>query len=600
MRQFLKIVFGNLVAMGLFAFVIFLLFGAVITAIVVQEPPKTVPDQAVLVFDMTVNLTDSPPSSDLWDMVERSLGGSSISTESLRTVVDTLDRAAKDPKITALHLSGSFVSANYGSGFSALRELRLAVERFKESGKPVLAYLETPSPRDFYVASAADEIHLHPYGALPMAGLASQQIFLGGFLEKYGVGIQTTRAGRYKSAVEMFTEEQMSEANREQTEVLLNDFWQEILHTLESARGVDRAALQQVADTRGFFEPEEALQAGLVDAVSHFDEMLDATRARAGQSPNGPLVQVAFDIYAATEREKRTPRRRAARDLVAVVYVEGDIVDGEGMVGTAGGDRLAREIRRLRGNDRVKAMVVRVNSPGGSVSAAEIIRREVDLAAATMPVVVSFGSYAASGGYWISAGADRIFTQPTTITGSIGGFGLIPNFQELADRHKVRFDTVKTGEFADMFSVTRPKTEREMEVIQEVVDRIYGDFLTIVAEGRNLSVEAVDELGQGRVWSGREALRLGLADEFGGLREAIAHAAADAGLERWEVVEHPRRLEWAEALAEALGGEPVPPLLRQGPAGRLIGELHEEYRLLQSLNDPRGVYLRMPFSLKIQ
>lgn len=596
MKTFVKIVLGNLVALVLFGFVALAFFGLAITAIFVSEEPTRVAGGSVLVFDMSANITDAPPAADLWRALEEAMGPAGAPTYSLRSVTSSIRAAASDPKISALFIHGNLIPENYGSGFSALRELRLALQEFREAGKPLLVYVETPAVRDYYVISVSDQIMMNPFGMIGLNGLASQQVFIRNALERYGVGVQVTRAGRYKAAVEMFTEEQMSDANRSQMEELLADLWNEILLGVGEDRGVSPNTLQTLADTRGFIEPDRALEAGLVDRVGYFDEALDALRELTGTRAGESFPQVDLNTYAGTLDGGSSLR---GKSTIAVVYVEGDIVDGEGRIGSVGGNRYAREIRKLRQDPSVRAMVIRVNSPGGSVSAAETIQREIVRARETMPVVVSFGTMAASGGYWISTHSDRIYAQPNTITGSIGVFGIIPNIQEISNRFGITFDEVKTAKFADVFSLVRPKTEEEMERIQEMVDQIYQDFLARVADGRGMSVEEVDELAQGRIWSGTEALRLNLVDEIGGLRDAIAFAGEKAGLVSWQLKEFPRSADLAEILSEMLSSEQIP-LVGRHPIGRWVRELGSDYEALQMLNDPRGIYARLPFSLRIR
>lgn len=599
MKVFLKIVFGNLVAMMLFLLLLFFLFGATFSALLMTGGRETsVGRNSVLVFDLTMNLMDAPPSAEFMQVIEQSMGRQSVPTYSLRTVTEALRQAAADQRISSLYLSGNFVPQEYGSGFSALRELRQALLEFKQSGKPVIAYLENPTVREYYVTSVADRIILNPYGVVGINGLASQQIFLAGALEKYGVGIQVTRAGRYKAAVEMFTEQQMSSDNRSQMTELLSDIWGEILTSIGESRGISTEELQGLTDARGYIEPDRAVEHGLVDSVGYFDQVMDDLREISGSAGNATFPQVDLDSYIAARSDKSSGTSGKG-DLIAVVYVEGDIIDGDGMPGSVGGDTYARELRSLRLNHNVSAIVVRINSPGGSVTAAETIQREIALAREQKPVIVSFGSFAASGGYWIAAEADRIFAQPNTITGSIGVFGILPNLQELAKGHGVTFETVRTGRFADVFTLTRPKTDEEMELIQEVVDEIYSEFVARVARGRDMTIQEADQLSQGRIWSGKQALRHGLVDEIGGLHDAIAHAAEQAGLSSWQLYEFPRTAEFAEVLAEMFSTDRAPLVVRD-PVQKLVGDLQGDYRTLQLMNDPRGIYARLPFSLRIQ
>jgi len=598
MKVFFKIVFGNLVALFLFMVLAFFFFGATFSALLMTDRTPRVERDSVLIFDMSSNITDAPPAAEFAQLVEQSMGRPAVPSHSLRTVTESIRRAATDDRISAVFLMGNFIPQGYGTGFSTLREVRMALQEFSESGKPIFAYLENPTVREYYVASAADRIVLNPYGVVGINGLASQQIFVAGLLERYGIEVQVTRAGRYKAAVELFTEQQMSPDNRAQTQALLDDIWNDILERISESRGISPQDLQALTDARGFIEPEQALEHRLVDKVGYFDEVMQDVREVAGRRDGVRFPQIDLANYASTfQTQQGRPAR--GRGTVAVIYVEGDLVDGDGFTGSVGGDRFAREIRQLRLNQTVDAIVVRVNSPGGSVTAAETIQRELALAAEEMPVIVSFGSVAASGGYWISTGAERIFAQPNTITGSIGVFGILPNFQQIANRHGITFDVARTGRYADVFSLVRPKTEDEMELIQEVVDEIYHDFLERVARGRNMTIEQADALGQGRIWSGQEAMRQGLVDEIGGLRDAIRHAGEAANLQQWEIYEFPRPVEFAEVLAEIFAPEHRP-LVARDPMQLFLRDLQSEFQSLQIMNDPRGLYVRMPFTLRIQ
>lgn len=602
MKEFVKIVFGNLVAMALFLFFGFVFIFVIMAALLMDRPEVTVDARSVMIFDMNVAITDAPPGADLWRLLHEATGGLAESALSLRTVAEAIERAAGDDRISALYLRGSFIASEVASGYPTLREVRMAIERFRESGKPVYAYLQNPSIRDYYVASVADEIFINPFGAIGLNGLASQQVFLAGLLEKYGVGVQVSRAGDFKAAVEIFSETEMSPENREQTTLMLADIWQEVLESIAAARGVPPEDLQRLTDTRGFLDPDEAVAHGLADRVGRFDEVLEALRDVTATRAGAAIPQIRLDTYHESLVHDRPAGRRRTTNRIAVVYLEGDLMDGTGMAGMVGGETYAREIRQLRQHPNIRALVIRVNSPGGSVTAADAIQREIALARQTMPVVVSFGSFAASGGYWVAVDSDRIFTQPSTITGSIGVFGVLPNFKELANRHGVNFDVVKTGEFADLFSVLRPKTEQEMALIQEFVDKVYDEFLERVARGRNLTVDQVRPLAGGRIWSGARAVESGLADEIGGLFDAIHYAAERAELDRWEIYEYPRPpRNFAEMLAEWFEEEEWQPLaIEERALDRVSRRTGLNLRIVESLNDPRGAYVRLPYLFRIE
>ena len=393
----------------------------------------------------------------------------------------------------------------------------------------------------------------------------------------------------------------MSPENREQTQKLLDDVWGTIVADVSKSRGVSPEAIQKTVDAEGIIKPGVALKARLIDRVAYRDEIIDRLKRETGvSSPTDTFKQVQLAYYSKTVPHPSTVGMAAGH--VAVIYAEGEIVEGEGDQTEIGGAKFAREVRRLREDSSVKAIVLRVNSPGGSASAAETIQRELRLARKVKPVVVSMGSYAASGGYWISTFGDRIFAEPNTITGSIGVFGIQPNLQKLANDHGITFDSVKTGTFAGFLTITRPKTDEELEVFQKLVDWIYGQFVAKVAEGRKLPISRVEEIAQGRVWSGLEAKKLGLVDEIGGLDAAIKYAGHQASMgEHFRITEYPRSRNLSEAIAEMLG-KVAPEGLHLHSTG-FVGEVKEriesEFAALRALNDPRGVYARLPVDLAI-
>jgi protease IV len=602
MKDFFKTVFAVLVALAFAGVLAMFLFAAIIGGLAsLGEQRPAIAAGSMLVYDLSINISDAPPSSDGREILNQALGQRGPSVLPLRSVVQAIDRAATDRNITGIYLHGSAQEIfGYYSGFAALKEVREALERFKTSGKPIVAYLGVANTRDYYLASVADRVVMSPFSVLYSPGLASEQMFLAGAFQRYGIGIQVTRVGRYKSAVEPFTLEQFSPENREQLEQLLGDLWGTYVQAVESSRGIAAGELQRLVDANALVYPEMALQFGLVNEIGYLPDTLESLRELT-KTPRGEETfrQVSLGSYVDAGRSPR-PQRRISPNQVAVLYAEGAIVDGEGASSDVGGERFARQLRQLRDDDNVKAVVLRVNSPGGSAFASEMIQREMVLTREVKPVVVSMGTVAASGGYWISAYSDRVFAQPNTITGSIGVFGIIPNLQQLANDHGVTFDRVKTGEFADLFSISRPKTPAEMDQIQRAVDSIYEAFLTKVSEGRGLERSKVEELAQGRVWSGTDALALGLVDEIGGLSDAIAYAAKEASLDRFTVVDFPATRSFMEQLAESLAGGDRSPVLKSDPFTQFVRQASHDLQVLRSLNDPMGVYALMPLTLSIK
>ncbi len=598
MKSFFASFLGTLTALVVFvlggAFLMFVGV-AMLAALGQQAPQQTVEKGAFLVFDLNTNITDAPSPFEGGGKLAAVLGADGKRLQ-LRLVLEALERARKDDRIAGLLLLGNLQPQDYGSGYAALREVRRAVEAFRASGKPVVAYAENMDTRDYYLMSAASEVVLHPFGLIWMPGLASEPMFFAGAFEKLGIGVQVTRSGRYKSYAETYVRKELSPEAREATQKLIDDLWGEIRNQTAESRKLTPVQLQGVIEQPQSQIGEVAVKNGLADRTAYWDQVLDDLKKRTGSDADErTFKQVALRTYL---KSGGAPAHHGGK--IAVVYAEGVIVDGEGEeTAEIGGDRFARELRGLRLDDEVKAVVLRVNSPGGSANASEVIQRELTLLRQDKPVVVSMGSVAASGGYWISTSADRIFAEPETITGSIGVIGILFNVQDLSKKIGVSFDVVKTGKFADTETISRPKTEEELSSIQATVDWIYDSFITRVAEGRKLDPAKVREIAQGRVWSGVDAKRLGLVDEFGGLEAAIAHAAslAKVGTD-YQLREYPGKKELGEVLQE-LFEETGDFMSRDTMAKELSRRVRTEWRALGQYNDPRHVYLRIPVELEL-
>lgn len=591
MKDFFKTFFAALLALIVAGGVAFILFFGVMAAIGASNKPS-VPSKAVLVFDMDTSLTDGQHDPEPSEAISEALGGGGGRSQALPAAIDAIDRAASDDRIAGLFLTGNLQAA----GPAQLRELREAILRFKAK-KPVIAYDLGWGKREFYVAAGASTVYVNPFGSVEVNGFASEPMFFGAAFKKYGVEVQVTRVGKYKSAVEPFILDKMSDPNREQVQKLLDDLWGDWKASVAKDRKTTPEALQALADEKGVLQAEEAKQAGLVDKIAPYDEVLDALKALAGRKPKDrDFPQIALATYAGIPGEAKRGHNR-----IAVLVAEGEIVDGEGKANQIGGDSLSRELRRLRLDDKVKAVVLRVNSPGGSAAASELIQREVILTRKAKPVVVSMGHLAASGGYWISTYGDRIFAEPGTITGSIGVFGMLPNVKQLANDHGITWDSVQTAKLANPMTLTRPKTDFELARIQGIVDHIYDQFIAKVADSRKMKKEAVQEIAQGRVWSGQEALKLGLVDEIGGLDAAVKFAAKKANVENDYYVagpdEEPDALK--QLVRSIVQGKPRK-LAKVGPVDVLVGDLKRQMEVLSSLNDPQGVYARLPFDLDLR
>jgi len=564
-----------------------------------KDSGPQVKDKSVLVLDLSLNITDSKPNRSTSAAIQEVLSDESGDAVTLRSVLDAIDSAKKDPKIVGIYLEGSSDSSS--SGFANLKEVRSALQRFRDTKKPIFAYQMDWNERDYYLGSVANTIAVNPYGSVEINGFSSQAMFLTGALEKYGVGVQVTRVGKYKSAVEPFLLKKMSPENRQQTQKLLGDMWGEYLKTIGPNRKLTVPQLQAVADNGGTLMADEALKSKLVDKVVYFDEIATELKKLTGTDRESKsFKQISLKNYARVAEDNNSNRANK-KNQIAVLYAEGEIVDGEGGPTQVGGDRIALEMRKIREDDDVKAVVLRVNSPGGSATAAEVIGREVALTGKKKPVIVSMGNLAASGGYWISMGSSKIFAEANTITGSIGVFGMLFNAEKLAANNGLTWDVVKTARFADTNTVSRPKNPQELANIQRIVDRIYDRFITKVADSRKLPKNKVQEIAQGRVWSGTAAKELGLVDEIGGLEDAVREAAKQAKLgDNWQLEEYPKSRSLEERILEKFSGVHVlKPATKLDPLTAEVKKMQDELAVVKSMNDPQGVYVRLPFNLRI-
>jgi len=597
MKTFFGSFFGTFFAIFFLAGCAFLgLLGIVILIGAAERGPK-VPDNSLLVLDLAAPITDAPQQFE----PGRLLSGLSEDQErgqvSLRETLQAISRASTDSKIKGIFLTGNLLPINnYASSYPALREVREALAHFKESHKPVYAYLQFPFAPAYYLESVADQIFADPQAEFILRGPSTIPLYFAGAFKKYGIGVQVFRVGKYKSFVEPFIRENMSPENREQLQKLFNDIWNEVRNTIEQARGLPAGALEKLINENGLINGELALKNNLATELISQSEIIERLKARYGEDrQNRTFPQTTVSAYLAAAGVK-TGLDSTEAAHVAIVYAEGEIVDGEGTPGSVGGERYAREIRKLRLDPSVRAIVLRVNSPGGSAFASEQIYRELKSAETVKPVIVSMGGYAASGGYYISAASNHIFAEPTTITGSIGVFGLQVNFEELAKANGMTTDSVTTTTpLTTLFSPFKQKSEADLAILQRAVDKFYDDFLKHVSDGRSIPVAQVDEIAQGRVWSGIEAQKIKLVDEVGGLRSAISYAGnlVHLGVHP-PITEFPGHKDFNEKLREILKSVPRPPVAKVDPVREGLKEIEDQLNDLRTLNDPKGLYSRFP------
>jgi protease-4 len=604
MRQFLKQTVASMLG-SLAGLILFFSLGTgglilLVIAAASRDTGPQVKNRSVLVFDLSLNITDSNPTSSTSEALGEAISGDETTSITLRTVLKALENARQDKRIVALYLDGSRTSAGNGTGLATLKEVREALERFRSAGKKIIAYNVDLGKQAYYLSSVADTVILNPMGTVEINGFSSQQLFYTGALEKFGIGVQVIRVGKYKSAVEPFVLKKLSQENRQQTQALLSDLWGEFVTTVGKSRKITPGQLQAIADSQGEFTASEARTRRLVDKVAYLDEVVADLKQLTGSSEEDKSFrQIRISTYAKVE--DKDFKKRTSKNKIALVYAEGEIVNGQGSGQQVGGDRLARQLRQLRQDEDIKAVVLRINSPGGSVTASEEIQREVRLSRDKKPVIVSMGDYAASGGYWIATGANHIFAEPNTITGSIGVFGLQFNVQKLANSNGLTWDVVKTGRYADRTTISRPKTPQELAIAQKSVNQIYDQFLNKVAESRKLPKQKVAQIAQGRVWSGQDAKALGLVDEIGGIDDAIEYAAKQAKLgENWELEEYPKLRSLEQRILETLTNEASARTQKvPDPLTAEFLKIQADLAILQSMNDPRGIYARLPFTWRI-
>jgi protease IV len=596
MRQFFKFVFASFLGSILFVGVLFLFLIGLIAAIGASSGKETtIKEGSVLHLTLDKELVDRAQQGQL-DLDFGPFQG--MGKTGLNTVLASLENAKTDDKIKGVFLDLSTVTG----GFAMLREIRNKLLEFKaESGKPVIAFSDSYSQASYYLATAADEVYLQPKGDLDYRGLRTEYMFLKGMFNKLDVDMQFIRGSnnKFKSFGEIYTEEKMSPANREQVRLLLDGFWSDHRAALSSSRNITPERLDEIAAGVLIRNAPAALELGFVDGLKFRDEVLDILRERMDLEKGKDIRVADLRTYSKSFKPGRRKGSSASgKDKLAVIFAEGGISMGKSSDGTIGGASLSKTIREAREDSTVKAIVLRVNSPGGSGLASDIIWREVQLAREVKPVIVSMGNVAASGGYYIAAPATKIFAEPTTVTGSIGVFGIIPNLEGFfKNKIGITFDGEKTHKYADMMTTSRALTAEERLLIQGYIDDFYNGFIERVAEGRNMTLAQVDSVGQGRVWTGTDAKRLGLVDELGGLEDAIRAAAEMAGLTDYKQVEMPKEKELLQQILEDLGAE-----TRMWAASLWLGDdvkMLEQYRRMRELREETGILARMPFDLEV-
>ena len=584
MRSFFKIFFASFLSLVVFCLIAFFLITLLVKDLTRKQKPAVV-QNSVLVIDLGQHYKEQVQENPLTILSgdeERDIPG-------LYDVVRLLNKAKTDENIKGIYLKISPSS----TGFAANDELRNALLNFKQSGKFIIAHGDIITQKTYAVANVADKIYVSPQGYVEWTGFSVEYAFLKGTLEKLDIEPQIFYAGKFKSATEPFRSEKMTEENRLQTSVWLNDLYNDFLTKTSEARKIDTATLRQLANSGAIQRASDAFENKLVDSLKYDDEVKDELKRRLGVGKYERVNYITINSYMAVGKYIKT-----GGDRIALIYAEGNIVDGKGDQGSIGSESYRTLIRKARLDKSVKAIVFRINSGGGSSLASENIWRELALAKQEKPVIVSFGDVAASGGYYIACAADSIFAHPATITGSIGVFGIIPNMQAFfKNKLGVTFDGVKTGPLADAPTVSRPMNEQEKKILQAEIEHIYALFKKRVAEGRKKDTAAVEEIAQGRIWTGIKAKENGLIDRFGGIEDAVRSAAAMAKLSDYQVREYPE----PENVLDQLFGKASPMNFN----AKLKEELGEEnFKIFQELKRIKemtnSVQARLPFEFFIR
>ncbi|MBQ8223551.1 MAG: signal peptide peptidase SppA [Bacteroidales bacterium] len=591
MKSFFKTFFASFLGSALLLLIIVIFFISSLLSSVVSstETKVNIKPQTVLYMNLNYDIPDRTSKNSLG----MAFGGLNFNFEEIdmagmNDILNNIKAAAIDPNIAGIFLDLSTI----GTSSANLEEIRNQLIEFKKSRKFVLSYAEAYSQSAYYVASVADKVYMLPDGMIDIHGMASQSMFYKHLFEKLGIEMQIIRPenNKFKSAVEPYFLDKMSDANREQTNVLLTSVWNKICSDISKSRNISVETINSMADDLTLmFDTQAALDHNFIDGLKYKDEIIAELHQLTNTADNKKV-----NIIKNTPYSKVRPEIYEGEDKIAIVYASGQIIDGEGDETTIGSVTLSEAIRQARNDKKVKAIVMRVNSPGGSAVASEVIRREVELAANEKPFIVSMGNYAASGGYWISSTADYIFADPNTLTGSIGVFGTMPNLEGFFnDKLGLTFDEVTTNKNSDFGSITKPMTPYQLKMMQKHVTTTYDDFITLVSTTRDLRKTFVDSIGQGRVWSGTDAIEIGLVDELGGIEKAIVYAAEKAGLENYSIKEFPKQ----EDIFESLFKTETQEYYAKSVMKEKLGSSYQYLEAIESINKIEGVQALMPITV---
>ncbi len=588
MKQFFKFMFASMLGFFLTWVIIFFIFLGIImsAASLAKKDVVVVKENSVLTLKLDEPISDRTPNNPFSNMNFGSFKAKQA--PGLAEILRTIKNAASDNKIKGIYLELSNISA----GIATIEEIRNALIEFKKSGKFIYCYSEGLSQSAYYLATVSDKIFLNPEGGVIFKGLSAQIMFLKGMLDKLEIEPQIIRHGKFKSAIEPLILDKMSEANKEQTLKFLGTIWEHIVKGIAESRKLTTEDLNKIADEMSVRIASDAVTLKLVDELAYYDEVQSKIKEKLGIGEKKKINFISISKYRKTFRGDF----KLSKEKIAIVFASGDIVSGEGDDNTIGSTKISAAIRKARIDSSVKAVVLRVNSPGGSALASEVIWREVMLTKKVKPVVVSMGDVAASGGYYISCAATKIIASPNTITGSIGVFGVVPNLQKFfKNKLGITVDGVSTNKHSDYISTFRPMDNYEKEMTQFSVESVYQTFIKHVAEGRNMTVDQIDSIGQGRVWSGVDAKRIGLIDDFGGLEKAVNIAAEIAKIKDYKIIALPVQKDpFTQIIEDLMGDNASESIIRNE-----LGENYIYFKYLKDISNMKGVQARMPYEINI-
>lgn len=588
MKDFLKFTFATITGIIIASILFFIVLIASLSALIASgDKPVSISDNSILVLKAGVVTPDRGNDNPLEgiDVINMTLNP----IPGLNEILQNIEKASKDNKIKGILIENGMLP----SGWATTGEIRDAIIKFRMSGKFVISYSDYMLTQEcFYLSTAADKIYINPESSVDFKGLSSEVMFYKKALEKLGVEVQVTRHGKFKGAVEPYLLDKLSDENKTQIKDYVGSIWDHVTEAISESRNIPVDRLNLIADNLSGYLAEGALENKLVDGLMFRDELIDTLKILSGISSDKNLNLVSMTKYAKVPDPNKTV---SVKNRIAVVYASGTIVMGKGNENNIGGDFYADIIRKQRLDTTVKAIVLRVNSPGGNATASDIMWRELKLAAKEKPLVISMGNYAASGGYYISAPATEIYANPASISGSIGVFGLIPNAGKLLDQKLgISTETVNTNKSSDFPSIFRPMNTYEKEVMQMSIEKFYGDFVAKVASGRKMSSKSVDSIGQGRVWSGTTAIKIGLVDKIGGLEDAIRGAAELAGLNTYSTRELPEVEDPYTRLLSQLSGE-----VRMRIIKKELGESVRYFDMFEEVKTLSGIQARLPYFIEI-